>query len=202
MGGSRSGRQGGRPTIEATASYILSAAVLKQLSPSSIASASGSFTYAGGFKVDFRFDGADTSRPYIELRHAIRAQDDREIRYRVGLTATHPPYGGSRWWWICPRTGRRAFKLYLPLGGSQFWSREAYGLDYTSQREAPRDRLFRRARKLRLSIDPDSGAWDVPQRRKWMRQRTYQRKLGAWLRLEGHLDEVFCERAERLLDRA
>jgi len=157
MGGSRSGRQGGRPTIEATASYILSAAVLKQLSPSSIASASGSFTYAGGFKVDFRFDGADTSRPYIELRHAIRAQDDREIRYRVGLTATHPPYGGSRWWWICPRTGRRAFKLYLPLGGSQFWSREAYGLDYTSQREAPRDRLFRRARKLRLPSTPIAG---------------------------------------------
>ena len=199
MGGSRSGRHGGRPTIEATAAFVLSAAILKRLSPGSAASASGSVTYAGGFKVDFRFAGAGAGGPYIELRHTIRAQDEREIRYRVDLVATCPSYGGLRWWWVCPRTGRRAFKLYLPLGGLQFWSRRAYGLDYASQRETPRDRMFRRARKLQLAIDRDCGPWDTPQRPKWMRQHTYRQRLRAWLRLETHLDEVFCERAERLL---
>jgi hypothetical protein len=66
------------------------------------------------------------------------------------LATTRPPFGGLRWWFVCPHLNRRVRKLYLPLGGRHFWSRHAYELAYASQRETKYDRALRRARKLRL----------------------------------------------------
>jgi hypothetical protein len=65
-----------------------------------------------------------------------------------------------RWWFRCPRTGRRAAKLYLPNGGFTFASRQAYGLVYACQREPAQDRALRRAFKLRAALGSDGGIWD------------------------------------------
>ena len=40
----------------------------------------------------------------------------RASDYWIELATTPQPFGGRRWWFICPQTGRRAAKLYLPNG--------------------------------------------------------------------------------------
>ncbi len=84
----------------------------------------------------------------------------RESDYWIQLVTTHQPFGGRRWWFVCPRTGRRAEKLYLPNGAFTSATRQAYGLAYRSQRETKYDRAQRRALKLRdrLSSQPAPAA--------------------------------------------
>jgi len=58
----------------------------------------------------------------LELIHQTRdwREGDRIVRDRVRLVWTEPTYGGRRWWFLCPRTGRKTTKLYLPNGGWHF----------------------------------------------------------------------------------
>ena len=108
--------------------------------------------------------------------------------YWIQLETTPQPFGGRRWWFICPRTGRRATKLYLPNGAFTFASRQAYRLAYRSQREAPHDRALRRAFKLRDKLGAAGGIGDFVPKPKWMRMRIYDRKL----------EEIFA--AEEVVD--
>jgi len=84
----------------------------------------------------------------------------------------------ANWWWTCPRSNRRARKLYLPISARHFWSRRAYGLAYASQREGGHDRALRRVRKLyhRLGAEPADG--ELPDKPKRMRWVTYNRLIG------------------------
>jgi hypothetical protein len=98
--------------------------------------------------------------------------------YPVSMVATPCPYGGLRWWWICPTTGRRVQKLYLPNGGTRFLSRgpDAYRLAYASQRHGLVDRMHARNRRLYARLGTDYGgllndSW--PPKPKRMRWRTY-----------------------------
>src|SRR5262249_11456949 len=80
---------------------------------------------------------------WLRLQYAI--DDDwtgqtHEIDDRIFIVSTRPPFGGLRWWFLCPRLNHRVRKLYLPLGGRHFRSRQAYGLVYPSQRETVYDR--------------------------------------------------------------
>jgi len=70
--------------------------------------------------------------------------------YPVGLTTTPLPWGGVRWWFVCPLVvsgqacGRRVGKLYLPPGGRYFGCRHCYDLTYTSCQESHKfDGLYR-----------------------------------------------------------
>ena len=47
------------------------------------------------------------------------------------------PYGGERWYALCPRTGRRSTALVLPPGQTQFASVRGWNVAYGSQRECP-----------------------------------------------------------------
>lgn len=38
--------------------------------------------------------------------------------YPVRLVTTACHYGGRRWWFLCPSSGRRCGKLHLPPGGT------------------------------------------------------------------------------------
>jgi hypothetical protein len=61
---------------------------------------------------------------------------------KIFLATSRPPFGGLRWWFVCPYLNRRVRKLYLPLGGRHFWSRRAYELAYASQRETKYNNLW------------------------------------------------------------
>ena len=71
---------------------------------------------------------------------------------RECLDRTEMANGGRRWWFLCPRTGRRTTKLFLPNDGWHFWSRHGYGLGYACQREDRFSRLQRRAAKLNSQL--------------------------------------------------
>jgi hypothetical protein len=71
--------------------------------------------------------------------------EKRRCENRIALTTSPQPFGGRRWFFLCPRTGRRAIRLHLPSGVYTFACRAAYRLAYRSQRETPRDRSLSRA---------------------------------------------------------
>ena len=196
MGGSNSGRWGGRPTIEATASYVLSAATLKRIPTG--ARGTVTFRWADDFEATAIFDTIDLDGAFLELRHAIRAKDEHNVSYRVYLTRSIPPYGGRRWWFVCPRYQRRAFKLYLPLGGHQFWSRQAYGLGYACQRGTALDRAHLRKGTIERALWWDG---DEPVRPPRMWEKTFARKLAALEDAMGRLDRAWLPNALRLLER-
>jgi hypothetical protein len=132
VGGYGSGRRGGTATAESTASYIIDI--------KSLASAfengkrlTGSIRFdEARFPVVVAVDLTNEWNCFVELIHPTRdGQDgDRIVRDRVRLTWTAPTYGGRRWRFLCPMTAHRTTKLFLPNGGSHFWSRQAYGLGY------------------------------------------------------------------------
>jgi hypothetical protein len=98
----------------------------------------------------------------------------------VWLETTVPPFGGVRWWFVCPRFGKRVGKLYLPPGAHVFASREAHQLGYMSQRETAQDRAFSRARRLRHKIGGgDNLVEPLPWKPKGMRWKTYWRHRAA-----------------------
>jgi hypothetical protein len=103
--------------------------------------------------------------------------EEIEIDDKIFLETTRPPFGGLRWWFRCPHSGRRVRKLYLPLGGRHFWSRRAYRLAYASQRETVYDRAMRRARKLYLRLGGDPADDEYPDKPKRMRWTTYDRLM-------------------------
>jgi len=86
------------------------------------------------------------------MNNILQALDDKRLfagalrdkATWLGLTTTPQPFGGQRWWFICPRTGRRTAKLYLPDGALTFASRQAYRLAYQCQRNPSRPSLAAR----------------------------------------------------------
>ena len=204
MGGSGSGRGSAMVTAEAAASYVITANILTGLQPGQFAK--GTFHFDGGsFAVTVLAVTGGASGPFIELIHQTRdeREGDRVVRDRVRLVSTTPTYGGRRWWFECPKTGRRTNKLFLPNGGCHFWSRRAYGLGYACQRE---DRLGRRQRKaMRLNRQLGGQGWRTwdqpPAKPKWMRWPTYERTLAAWQQAVDKASAEFELRAEQPLAR-
>ena len=202
MGGFGSGRHGGTVTVEGTASYVPTTSMLTRTGRGITGVAHFD---EGSFWVAIRVDISDPSDAFIELTHQTR--DDREesrtVSDRVRLIWTMPTYGGQRWWFQCPRTGRRTTKLYLPNGGWHFWSRQAYRLEYACQREDKFSRLQRRAATLNRQLGGEGwSTWDSPPSKpKWMRWQTYDLKYERWERAAERANVEFAIRAIRILRR-
>ena len=90
--------------------------------------------------------------------------------YRVLLSTTRCHYGGRRWWWVCPRSGRRVAKLYLPPGATIFAARHVYRLAYRSQRDTTLDRSHDGQRRLyrELGVEYEHFEQAPPRRPKGM----------------------------------
>ena len=68
-----------------------------------------------------------------------------DVDYRIGLTTIPLPWGGVRWFFLCPSIGcsRRVSKLYLPPGGRYYRCRYCHNLTYRSCQESHRyDELY------------------------------------------------------------
>ncbi len=183
MGGYGSGRTGGRPTFESTATYKLSAKILRSIPHGVDCKACGKLTWGDEFELRYELDATQRPGPVFRVSHAMRDAYEREITYEIGMVSGPTRFGGRRWWWRCPRTGRRVFKLYLPNGGHHFLSREVYRLGYACQRETYVDRLMRKARKLHRVLGGHGGAIGeevAPPKPKWMRWKTYELMVARW----------------------
>lgn len=136
--------------------------------------------------------------PSLHLAFSVR--DGHTHEQHIALTSLpRSTYGGRRWYFICPRTGARACRLYLPQGGEQFLSREAHRLRYAVEHGTQETNDIIRACRLHTRITgeaPPNGALSpLPPRPKGMHAATHARltarlmrvqarvvgRLGAWL---------------------
>ena len=220
MGGYGSGRRGGRATVEGCASLlaldakramrpVLAAHRDRGLRPGEVMNAGPirfAWTREGGagpwaaVAVSLEL-GPDRGRAWLTLVHQAGRRTTGPLDQRVRLEAVPCRFGGARWWWVCPATGRRAATLYLPVGGARFLSRQAYGLAYASQREDWIDRAHRHAARVhkRLGSPQRSAFGATPPKPKWMRWPTYERLAAELQEVDAALEEAMEREAARLL---
>jgi hypothetical protein len=144
-------------------------------------------------------------RGRVRLRYTSTQWDGTKHNsdYWIDLITTPQPFGGWRWWFLCPRTGKRVAKLYMPPGAATFCSRRACRLPYRSQREAPHDRALRRAFKIQARLgNPDGSADDWPPRPRGMRHKTYARLMNRLEGSQGVMDGHLCLLAARLMGKS
>ena len=84
-----------------------------------------------GYEADMHCD-CGRVRLHYTTTHAYNGEK-RDSDYTITLETTSQPFGGLRWWFVCPRSGKRVSELHLPNGAYTF----AYRLGYLSQRETP-----------------------------------------------------------------
>jgi len=121
---------------------------------------------------------------------------------------TEPHLGGRRAWFRCCACGRRCTVVY---GRAQQWGcRRCWRASYPSQKEAPFDRLIRRAGQLRrrlgdtnctAPIDHVDFAGIPPGKPKGMHWRTYHRLTGELERVERRAAGLYHDQEARLLGR-
>jgi hypothetical protein len=95
------------------------------------------------------------------------------------------PYGGERWFALCPRTGSRCTALVLPPGQTHFASVKGWNVPYGSQRECPIHRAHRaidKAQKRRKALSKYA--------RKPTRERLLDREIERWVFVEDEIDKI------------
>jgi hypothetical protein len=183
MGGYGSGRSGGWLTTESGLTLNLSK-LLRDGLVGPVSFRAGSLVWtntwtgeqAGSIGYQAHL-GQESGRVRLKYTTTRWNGERRESDYWIQLETTPQPFGGRRWWFICPQTGVRAAKLYLPDGAFTFASRRAYRLAYPCQREPAHERALRRAFKLRGKLGAEGGIGDYVRKPKWMRWRTFERMM-------------------------
>ncbi len=132
MGGRLSGRSGGRPTIEGCGAIMLSLDELMAMRrgrdvfgvvcSGQVASNPYSINVAVRLGPEMQGGLTITHLAFNHLSSEVPAAS-----YTVDLVAVPGQFGGRRWFMLCPRSGRRVLKLYLPNGAPWFAGREALG---------------------------------------------------------------------------
>ena len=95
------------------------------------------------------------------------------------------PYGGARWYALCPRTGRRCTALVLPPGQVQFASVRGWNVAYGSQRECPIHRGHRAIEKAKARRKALSKYTRKP-----TRERLLDREIERWVFVEEEIDKI------------
>jgi hypothetical protein len=205
MGGYGSGRQGGRPTVESGLTLDINRLLRQRnILPGKHVSGSlkWSYVHSGEKTASIGYE-ASLLNPETAWARLHYTANGTPKDYRVRLKTTPCHYGGLRWWWICPVSGRRAAKLYLPPGATIFTARKAYRLAYRSQREATIDRTHARQARLyrKLGGHYDHYEQPPPPRPKGMHRVTYERlEAELYAAMEAH-EAAFAIGASAILAR-
>jgi hypothetical protein len=161
MGGYGSGRTGGGPLTQDCLRLDV-AQLMRQhfIAPGQhttgtltwACTTSGSISARIGFEADLR----DVDAAWMRVRRLPTTKPSASCRReQLRLVTTIPTYGGMRWWFLCPLSGRRVRVLYRPLQGECFASRQAGGLAYRSQRQTNTDRIIDKATAARRKLGAD-----------------------------------------------
>lgn len=110
----------------------------------------------------------------------------------IALTSVpRVPFGGRRWYFICPETGARACRLYLPMHGSRFLSRAAHGLRYhvehQTAQDADIDKFCKLYRRISGCEPPNGTLSSAPLKKKGMHQRTYATLLAKLMQTQENI---------------
>ena len=223
MGGFNSGRRGGLATVEGCASVVMDVCAVMRPVIAEIRRqqagpiAEGQIAEASAIRWNWTRHGE--AAPWATVDVDLSLYQDRGsaqlsfdvahyhrptgLRQQTVLLVTTPcRFGGVRWWWVCPATGRRCAKIYLPDGGLRFLSRGAgaYRLAYASQRGDNMQRSHGRLARLHRRLGGHYSHADDPPPScpKWMRHATYQRLWAAWeAQIEQH-EAIYEAGAARL----
>ncbi|NLX56724.1 MAG: hypothetical protein GXY58_16580 [Planctomycetaceae bacterium] len=96
---------------------------------------------------------------------------------RIEFEATPTNFGPPRWWFRCPRCGRRCWKLHRPPKTRSFWCRLCHGLTYRSAQTAHRfEREEDAHRKLIERLEKRFGITEPPPA---MSVEEYEKKASA-----------------------
>ena len=209
MGGYGSGRSGTRPTVEDGLTLDLPRLFkdgLVEVGAWTFGTlrwtvvSTGEETASVSFQSDLGEEGG-----YVQLHWTSANRRTGEVRQResrITLTTRLQPFGGRRWFFVCPLTGGSVTKLHLPSGAYTFASRKAYWLGYRCQRESPRDRSLSRALVLRRKIGGKGGIGDYIPKPTGMHTRTFERAMEKIYRAE-EIVEAHCDLLlDRLLKRS
>lgn len=125
---------------------------------------------------------------WLGLSYAAIFQEERQSKTcKIPVVFTRPNFGGFRWWFLCPRCGRRIAKVRKPPSSHDFACRQCHCLTYHSTREHPSAKRMRLMREIRKKLDPnDSGdLFDFfPRKPPKMHNKTYQQLARKYRRLE------------------
>jgi hypothetical protein len=191
MGGFGSGRYGGQPTVESGLTLDINR-LLRQRNIVPGGYRAGSLIWskvATGEKlatIGYEASLLDPDDAWVRLRYSANG-DPQDYRVRLATSSCH--FGGRRWWWRCPSSGRRVAKLYLPPGAKKFAARAVYRLAHRSQRGTALDRSHDRQAKLYRKLGADYRVFEQPPppRPKGMHRKTYARLTGQlYAEMEAH----------------
>ena len=136
----------------------------------------------------------------LNYSHPDGDGERKNVQCVIPLRTTSLNYGGIRWYFVCPYTGRRALKLYKWSGIERFCHRTAIRPlpTYASQRVGGHERINAQRWALRRRLgDSWSDLFGEPIRPKRMRWRTFQKFLSR----DAELDERDALYLCRLLGR-
>jgi hypothetical protein len=113
----------------------------------------------------------------------ILANADEESRMGIGLTATHPHFGGVRFWFHCPcersgqRCGRRVRVLYSTDDEMGWACRRCCRLQYRSAQSHDKrvDLLRKDIELLEATVNDESGSLFANLRRQRLATKAFQR---------------------------
>lgn len=182
MGGHGSGRKGGRPTVESCLTLNLShlfksgalkpgAAISDVLRWTNVRT--GQEVASVGFEAQLGTEDGLIRLRWTSTDH--RSGEKRQCETSIALTTSLQHFGGRRWYFLCPRTGRRATRLHLPSGADAFATQAAHRLGYRSQCQTPYDRAVCQAFKLRERLGDHNPIGSYVDRPKGMHRRTFER---------------------------
>lgn len=145
-------------------------------------------------KIGYQCNTLDKENSYLRLTYKF-TNTDQSLDYQVRLVRTYPPYGGVRFWFICPERGKRIAKLFLIPSDGRFVSRHVYKVRYASQSKGPIDRMI--DKKWRL-VRKTGGDY-FPVRPKGMHRRTFERIMDKFIAQEELCEKMLIERFGQLL---
>ena len=130
-----------------------------------------------GWKVQITVESRDSALPTFRVKYTI-TRTGEQFDYPIYLRTTVPPYGGLKWWFICPfACGRRVRKLYLPPGAKCYECRHCHNLSYVSRNDGKYGALFK-AQAIRMRLGGSPSIYDpFPPKPKGMWSKTYRRLL-------------------------
>lgn len=188
MGGWGSGRSSSRPTADMSKKIDLLWMIrTRKARPGEWTSGTLSWNCNGdpAGSIGYTANMEDPDGSYLRLNYwRGEGADKKHFEQKVRLVFTEPNYGGRRWWMVCPYSGRRVAKLYLPNGGDRFAGRLAWKLGYQSERIAKRDRSFEKLFRLQRKLGCEQG-WEAwLWRPKGMWSRTFEHHLARYKELD------------------
>lgn len=147
--------------------------------------------------IQVRVSGEPGGRRLLALDYSVRPAAGACVRVSQSIAAEPlaQPFGGVRWWLLCPSCRTRRAALYRMQGASEFRCRVCQDIAYESQRRDRLGRLQERILRLerRMTADPRRCWGDpTPRRPKGMHRRRYFTYHTERARL---YDELSCQMA-------